>query len=76
MVFIPIFPICFQFGTDQNPCRCKVIGPTLGELAQHKIEAQMQSIPALDIMLNSFSGFLAFIVAGVCTVSNSDEMVM
>ncbi|KAL1988141.1 hypothetical protein VTN96DRAFT_671 [Rasamsonia emersonii] len=30
MVFIPIFPICFQFGTDQNPCRCKVVGPTLG----------------------------------------------
>ncbi|KAL2014030.1 hypothetical protein VTN00DRAFT_1555 [Thermoascus crustaceus] len=30
MVFIPIFPICFQCGTDQNPCRCKVVGPTLG----------------------------------------------
>ncbi|TVY22257.1 hypothetical protein LHYA1_G009038 [Lachnellula hyalina] len=23
-------PICFQCGTDQNPCHCKVIGPTLG----------------------------------------------
>ncbi|EAW09573.1 uncharacterized protein ACLA_037830 [Aspergillus clavatus NRRL 1] len=30
MPFIPIFPICFQCGTDQNPCRCKVVGPTLG----------------------------------------------
>ncbi|BDD56824.1 hypothetical protein MAP00_002242 [Monascus purpureus] len=29
-VFIPIFPICFQLGTTQNPCRCKVVGPTLG----------------------------------------------
>lgn len=28
--FIPIFPICFQCGTDQNPCRCKVVGPTIG----------------------------------------------
>ena len=28
--FLPIFPICFQCGTDQNPCRCKVLGPTLG----------------------------------------------
>ncbi|KAL4915276.1 hypothetical protein BDW62DRAFT_188667 [Aspergillus aurantiobrunneus] len=28
--FIPIFPICFQCGTDQNPCRCKVFGPTIG----------------------------------------------
>ncbi|KAJ5468092.1 hypothetical protein N7475_005844 [Penicillium sp. IBT 31633x] len=29
--FFPIFPICFQCGTDQNPCRCKVVGPTLGK---------------------------------------------
>ncbi|PLB53030.1 hypothetical protein P170DRAFT_434756 [Aspergillus steynii IBT 23096] len=28
--FLPIFPLCFQCGTDQNPCRCKVVGPTLG----------------------------------------------
>ncbi|RAH87466.1 hypothetical protein BO86DRAFT_3847 [Aspergillus japonicus CBS 114.51] len=27
--FFPILPICFQCGTDQNPCRCKVVGPTL-----------------------------------------------
>ncbi|KAJ5989059.1 hypothetical protein N7481_004269 [Penicillium waksmanii] len=27
--FFPIFPICFQCGTDQNPCHCKVVGPTL-----------------------------------------------
>ncbi|KAJ5539932.1 hypothetical protein N7513_008264 [Penicillium frequentans] len=30
--FIPFFPICFQCGTDQNPCHCKVVGPTLGDL--------------------------------------------
>ncbi|KAF3386778.1 hypothetical protein F1880_001136 [Penicillium rolfsii] len=30
--FFPIFPICFQCGTDQNPCHCKVVGPTLGHL--------------------------------------------
>ncbi|OCK85188.1 hypothetical protein K432DRAFT_287323 [Lepidopterella palustris CBS 459.81] len=25
------FPvICFQCGTDQNPCHCKVVGPTIG----------------------------------------------
>ncbi|KAJ5748933.1 uncharacterized protein N7511_010629 [Penicillium nucicola] len=30
--FFPIFPICFQCGTDQNPCHCKVVGPTLGSL--------------------------------------------
>lgn len=29
MFWIP-FPLCFQCGTDQNPCRCKVVGPTLG----------------------------------------------
>ncbi|KAJ5551196.1 hypothetical protein N7535_000861 [Penicillium sp. DV-2018c] len=23
--FFPIFPICFQCGTDQNPCHCKVV---------------------------------------------------
>ncbi|EDN08982.1 hypothetical protein I7I51_00639 [Histoplasma capsulatum] len=31
MFWIP-FPLCFQCGTDQNPCRCKVVGPTLGFL--------------------------------------------
>ncbi|KAJ5384343.1 hypothetical protein N7517_002254 [Penicillium concentricum] len=30
MPFFPIFPICFQCNTDQNPCHCKVVGPTLG----------------------------------------------
>lgn len=29
--FFPIFPVCFQCGTDQNPCNCKVVGPTLGK---------------------------------------------
>ncbi|KAF8862441.1 hypothetical protein BDZ45DRAFT_585563 [Acephala macrosclerotiorum] len=22
--------VCFQCGTDQNPCHCKGVGPTLG----------------------------------------------
>ncbi|KAL3710171.1 hypothetical protein TMatcc_003963 [Talaromyces marneffei ATCC 18224] len=32
MVALPFFPICFQCGTDQNPCHCKVVGPTLGNM--------------------------------------------
>lgn len=27
---IPLPIICFQCGTDQNPCHCKVVGPTIG----------------------------------------------
>ncbi|KAK8933193.1 hypothetical protein KSP39_PZI015627 [Platanthera zijinensis] len=27
------FPACVQCGTMSNPCRCKVVGPTLGFLA-------------------------------------------
>ncbi|XP_057971759.1 uncharacterized protein LOC131160292 [Malania oleifera] len=26
-------PICVQCGTASNPCRCKVVGPTVGFLA-------------------------------------------
>ncbi|KAK2652422.1 hypothetical protein Ddye_012278 [Dipteronia dyeriana] len=26
-------PICVQCGTARNPCRCKVVGPTVGFLA-------------------------------------------
>ncbi|KAI5684359.1 hypothetical protein M9H77_05587 [Catharanthus roseus] len=26
-------PICIQCGNANNPCRCKVVGPTLGFLA-------------------------------------------
>ncbi|XP_048129644.1 LOW QUALITY PROTEIN: uncharacterized protein LOC115737661 [Rhodamnia argentea] len=26
-------PICVQCGTGSNPCRCKVVGPTVGFLA-------------------------------------------
>ncbi|XP_008457074.2 uncharacterized protein LOC103496842 [Cucumis melo] len=26
-------PICIECGTHSNPCRCKVVGPTLGFLA-------------------------------------------
>ncbi|KAF7816446.1 cold-regulated protein [Senna tora] len=26
-------PICVQCGTSSNPCRCKVVGPTVGFLA-------------------------------------------
>ncbi|KAL1961245.1 hypothetical protein VTO42DRAFT_3191 [Malbranchea cinnamomea] len=29
MVWIPFPLFCFQCGTD-TPCRCKVVGPTLG----------------------------------------------
>ncbi|CAG5156525.1 uncharacterized protein ALTATR162_LOCUS4322 [Alternaria atra] len=28
--FVPLPIVCFQCGTDQNPCHCKVIGPTIG----------------------------------------------
>ncbi|CAI6342451.1 unnamed protein product [Periconia digitata] len=27
---IPLPICCFQCGTDQNPCHCKVVGPTIG----------------------------------------------
>ncbi|KAF9616342.1 hypothetical protein IFM89_029596 [Coptis chinensis] len=27
------FPSCIQCGTRSNPCRCKVVGPTLGFVA-------------------------------------------
>ena len=30
MAFVPI---CVQCGTRSNPCRCKVLGPTLGFVA-------------------------------------------
>lgn len=26
-------PLCVQCGTHQNPCRCKIVGPTLGVVA-------------------------------------------
>ncbi|TVY40110.1 hypothetical protein LOCC1_G005316 [Lachnellula occidentalis] len=29
----PFVPLCFQCGTDQNPCHCKVVGPTIGFLS-------------------------------------------
>ncbi|KAJ6187914.1 hypothetical protein N7519_002822 [Penicillium mononematosum] len=35
--FFPIFPICFQCGTDQNPCNCKVVGPTVGKFGYSEI---------------------------------------
>lgn len=41
MVYLPIFPICFQCGTDQNPCHCKVVGPTLGMSFFHFIARYM-----------------------------------
>ena len=27
-----IFPFCWQCGTSDNPCNCKILGPTLGFL--------------------------------------------
>ncbi|GAA0146367.1 hypothetical protein Leryth_015455 [Lithospermum erythrorhizon] len=32
MVFVGV-PLCVECGTSSNPCRCKVIGPTIGFLA-------------------------------------------
>ncbi|PKY08222.1 hypothetical protein P168DRAFT_314345 [Aspergillus campestris IBT 28561] len=31
MCGVPFFPIplCFQCGTDRNPCHCRVIGPSV-----------------------------------------------
>ncbi|KAJ7295961.1 hypothetical protein O6H91_Y152600 [Diphasiastrum complanatum] len=26
-------PFCVECGTTQNPCRCKIVGPTLGLVA-------------------------------------------
>ena len=26
-------PLCVQCGTRQNPCHCKIVGPTLGVVA-------------------------------------------
>ncbi|ORY85750.1 hypothetical protein BCR37DRAFT_377458 [Protomyces lactucae-debilis] len=26
-------PLCFEFGSDRNPCRCRILGPTLGFVA-------------------------------------------
>ncbi|KAJ5601784.1 hypothetical protein N7510_011318 [Penicillium lagena] len=57
--FFPIFPICFQCGTDQNPCHCKVVGPTLG--------ASILATILITIHLTtSYSvGFLSTVVAAV-----------
>jgi len=30
MCDVGFFPLCIQCGTDQNPCHCKIIGPTIG----------------------------------------------
>lgn len=27
---LPLPVLCIQCGTDQNPCHCKIVGPTLG----------------------------------------------
>ncbi|KAK4788315.1 hypothetical protein SAY86_019634 [Trapa natans] len=32
-IFALVMGICVQCGTTSNPCRCKVVGPTLGFLA-------------------------------------------
>jgi hypothetical protein len=36
--FFPIFPICFQCGTDQNPCNCKVVGPTATMVEKNPVD--------------------------------------
>lgn len=57
MAFIPIFPICFQCGTDQNPCHCKVVGPTMGTAAY--------STPWMWILGWKLVGFVTCVVAAV-----------
>jgi hypothetical protein len=32
MACIPI-PVCIECGSPDNPCRCKIVGPTLGFVA-------------------------------------------
>ncbi|KAI0121099.1 hypothetical protein BJ170DRAFT_644894 [Xylariales sp. AK1849] len=41
---IPLPIICFQCGTDQNPCHCKVVGPTLGFLTTVAMAVGLLSI--------------------------------
>lgn len=72
--FIPIFPLCFQCGTDQNPCRCKVVGPTLG---MYSVLCTLYS-PWIDNAaclrkerLTSLTGFCCTVVAAVCSYTLS-----
>lgn len=57
--FLPIFPICFQCGTDQNPCRCKVVGPTLGIWFLHILDFY------ISMLIVTSSGFICTVVAAV-----------
>lgn len=59
--FIPIFPICFQCGTDQNPCRCKVVGPTIG---MFRIFYTVQDVQVIGGLLTG-AGFVVTILAAV-----------
>lgn len=77
--FIPIIPICFQCGTNQNPCHCKVVGPTLGEL--HDIYfISFLSIFAVCLLFYFilisavFSGFFTTVVAAVSQQYNTTQL--
>lgn len=65
-VFIPIFPICFQLGTTQNPCRCKVVGPTLGMSSRLLSLGRCQVSYSMLIIDVFYTGFVLFIVSAVC----------
>ncbi|KAL6236884.1 hypothetical protein BDW75DRAFT_205548 [Aspergillus navahoensis] len=52
------FPVCIQCGTDQNPCRCKIVGPTLGISNQFIVDLDKNG------RANEL-GFLVTIVAAV-----------
>ncbi|CAG8068043.1 unnamed protein product [Penicillium salamii] len=58
--FFPILPICFQCGTDQNPCHCKVVGPTLGMCP---VPNPGHLNPKEDILTSA--GFCATVVSAV-----------
>ncbi|RAH50729.1 uncharacterized protein BO95DRAFT_438495 [Aspergillus brunneoviolaceus CBS 621.78] len=71
--FFPILPICFQCGTDQNPCRCKVVGPTLGislSCPRKPIRWCLGSVSLTGLILfRGGLGFICTVVAAVCVSS-------
>lgn len=42
--WLPIPWLCFQIGTTQNPCRCKVVGPTLGKLCSSAVPSHIMPL--------------------------------
>lgn len=73
--FIPIFPICFQCGTDQNPCRCKVVGPTIGMSTIYLLIVLVYVLICMYLYMIDWSiervvltkaGFFVTVIAAVC----------